>query len=165
MFMKGRKQGFWIIATLCGILLLSGCEFTTEAVIEVPIEIGGDESTKIEIAKNVIQTIKPGLKERISSRFSSVTSQQLDTLLFSWGTETTIGFTGSTKVFIQINLQYTDTFDKAGVILQFCADEVNEAIKKRSQSPSIALESSTTKELIESLRHDRIEQLYNYETA
>ncbi len=163
MFMKGRKQGFWIIATLCGILLFSGCEITNEVVYPIPIEIGGDESTKIEIAKNVIQAIKPGLKQRIYSRFPSVTSQQLDTLSFSWGTETTFGVTSSTKVFIQINLQYTGTLDEASAILQFCADEANEAIKKRSQSPSIVLESSTMKELIESHRHDRIEQLYNYE--
>jgi hypothetical protein len=133
--MKVRKQDLRLVVTLC-ILLFSGCEFTTEATIEVPIKIGGDESTKIEIAKNVIQTITPGLKQRISSRFPTVTSQQLDTLLFGWGTETTIGFTGSTKVFIQINLQYKGTIDEASAILQFCADEARTAIVKWSQSPA-----------------------------
>ena len=117
------------------IFLLSGCEFTPEAAIEVPIEIGGDESTKLEFAKNVIQTITPGLKQRISSRFSTVTSQELDTLMFGWGTSTPIG-SGSTTVFIQIKLQYKGTIDEASAILQFCEGEVKAAIRKLSQSPA-----------------------------
>ena len=159
--MKVRKQGLWLIAIICGILLFSGCDITTEAIFQIPIEIGGDESSKIEIAKNVIKDIQPGLKQRISSHYPNVSLQQLSTLSLSWGTETTFGLTGSdTMVFVQINLQYTGSFDEAEAILQFCADEASTAIGKRSQSPPIALESSTTMELIESLRHDRIEKLY-----
>ena len=115
------------------IFLLSGCEITTGATIEVPIEIGGDESTKLEIAKNVIQTITPGLKQRISSRFPTVTSQQLDTLMFGVGTE---GFTSPKKVFIQIKLHYKGTIDETSAILQFCEGEVRAAIRRLSQSPA-----------------------------
>ena len=154
--MKGFLAFFVLLTSL-----FSGCEFIIDRSYQVPIEIEGDESSKIEIARNVIQDIEPGLKQRISSHFPSVSSQQLNTLSLSWGTETTFGFTGlDTMVFVLINLQYTDTFDEVGAILQFCADEVSAAIEQRSQLPSFALESNTTRELIESLRHNRIEQLY-----
>ncbi len=75
----------------------------------------------------------PGLKQRISSRFPTVTSQQLDTLMFGVGTE---GFTSPKKVFIQIELQYKGTIDETSAILQFCEDEARTAIVKWSQSPA-----------------------------
>lgn len=133
-FVEGRKAK-WLIASLCGILLLSGCEVRYQRCIEVPIEVEGGKSTKIEIAKDVVEVIEPGLKERISSRFPNVASQQLDTLSLSSKIEKTVGVTGlATKAFVEICLQDTE---EAEAILEFCAYAVSTAIGSLSAAAQL----------------------------
>ena len=132
---------FLVIPALLA-FLLSGCEFTTQMFYQVPIEFGGSETEKIVIAQRVINLVEPGLKQRTSSNFPNVSIQQLDTLTLSWGSETSVGLTGSdTLVFIQIDLQYTGTFEEADAILQYCANEIGTALGLASAA--ILLEESS----------------------
>ena len=80
----------------------------------------------MEIAKKVAQEVHIGLDERILSIFPNVSKERLNKIEFHYGWEVP---PIEKIVFVEIKISWKGEFNEAGAILEYCAFEVNEALK------------------------------------
>ena len=132
----------FLIISICSALLvlLSGCatngKVYSDRFVQIPVKTGIDKASRIDIAQDVIYAIEPGLHQRVSAQFPTVTKRQLESLSLAWGYDDLVWGTGpATRVYIQINLTYLGTQDEMwGAIIKYCAEEVVSAIENSSKS-------------------------------
>ena len=110
------------------VLVIPGCEgITYERSLRIPVEKDTNFSAKIEIAKNVAQEVYIGLEERLLSKFPNVSKERINTLSISYGWEVQ---TLKKTVFVIIKISWKGEFNEVNAILEYCALEVTEALKK-----------------------------------
>ena len=112
---------FWMV------LIITGCDDVTHTrSLKVPVEIGTNYETNIEIAKKVAQDVNIDLKERVLLNFPSVPKEKLNSLSLLYGYTV---HNLKTTVHVEIEIEWKGEFNEAKSIIEFCASEVTKALK------------------------------------